>query len=148
MPADASLRILDANLNRAKEGLRVCEEIFRFMLDDEKMTADLKKLRHAITRAMQQSKVGRSDLLRSRNSAGDVGREASALENSKKNLADLWAANFQRVKEAMRVLEEVSKLKDAALSRKFKKIRFEVYELEKTIDRKLGALSRHRRHSG
>ena len=45
-------------------------------------------------------------------------------------------ANCNRVREAIRViedvLEEVSKLADPALSRRFKRSRFRVYELEKS----------------
>jgi len=36
-------RIIDANLNRVKEGLRVCEEITRFILDNHKFTLNLKR---------------------------------------------------------------------------------------------------------
>ena len=43
-------RVIDANLNRAKEGLRVCEDTVRFILKDKILTKKIKKLRHDITR--------------------------------------------------------------------------------------------------
>ncbi len=42
-------RVLDANINRAKEGLRTCEDTARFILNDETLAKKFKKLRHDIT---------------------------------------------------------------------------------------------------
>lgn len=42
-------RIVDANFNRAKEGLRVCEDICRYGFDLKKETRQLKDIRHALT---------------------------------------------------------------------------------------------------
>ena len=55
-------RIIDANLNRVKEGFRVCEEITRFILDDHKFTASLKKYRHEID-SIAKSAMVYADLL-------------------------------------------------------------------------------------
>jgi len=49
----------------------------------------------------------------------------------------LFIANIRRSQEAMRVLEEMSKLERRALSGRFKKMRFELYSLEKTVIGKL-----------
>ena len=46
-------------------------------------------------------------------------------------------ANFRRVEEAERSLEEFSKLIIPSLSEKFKKIRFQTYSLEKIVEEKL-----------
>ncbi len=37
-------RIIDANLNRASEGLRVIEDGVRFILDDRSFTEELKEV--------------------------------------------------------------------------------------------------------
>ena len=42
-------RVMDANLNRAKEGLRVCEDICRFVYDQRQWTSGLKTIRHQLT---------------------------------------------------------------------------------------------------
>ena len=41
-------RIIDANVNRAVEGLRILEEIARFILEDKETTNELKNLRFKI----------------------------------------------------------------------------------------------------
>lgn len=138
------LRILDANFNRSREGLRVCEEITRFVLEDVSLTRDLKKARHAITRCLQSMPVAQSSMILCRDSAADIGRQAQALENSRRNTLGLFLANAERAKESLRVLEETSKLLDKKMIGRFKKIRFNVYEIEKRTLPKLGALRHHR----
>lgn len=136
-PDKTVYRIIDANINRAKEGLRVCEEIARFSLDNRSLTAGLKKLRHALDGALIQLPAGSSDLLRQRNSRSDVGSSLSAHELKRKDVQDIFYANIQRVKESMRVLEEFSKLLNRKCSLKFKKIRYDVYQIEKKMSRRL-----------
>lgn len=138
------LRILDANFNRSREGLRVCEEITRFVMDDKTLTADLKKVRHAITDGFKKLPVSVSELVASRDSQGDVGKDPSRLEKKRKNAESLFLANIERSKEALRVLEETSKLLDAKLPEHFKKIRFRVYSIEKKVFQKLETLRHHR----
>ena len=46
---DKVLRMIDANVNRTTEGLRVAEDIVRFVLDDEKLTSRLKHIRHELS---------------------------------------------------------------------------------------------------
>ena len=48
------LRIVDANLNRSREGLRVCEEVVRFALEDARLTSEFKTLRHKISRSIKR----------------------------------------------------------------------------------------------
>ena len=45
-----TLRIIDANINRAGEGLRFLEEIARFVLDDAALSQQLKNMRHETLR--------------------------------------------------------------------------------------------------
>ena len=133
-------RIIDANLNRAKEGLRVCEEITRFVLDDRKFTALFKLYRHEIDGIVQKVYPA-SKLLGERRSLKDVGRQNSRSELKRSGLRDIFWANIQRVKESLRVLEEFSKLKNKEAALRFKQLRYKVYEIEKKSFKKISALS-------
>lgn len=124
------LRIIDANLNRAREGLRVCEEITRFILEDVRLTAEFRNLRHKIWRYIKKFPRLQEHLLTSRSTETDVGRKA-INKSKRKNYQDLFMANIQRVKESLRVLEEFSKVFNQSVSKYFTKLRFQVYELEK-----------------
>ncbi len=122
-------RVIDANYNRAKEGLRVCEDVCRFVKDDPKATARFKKLRHDLTAAV--AIFGLKDIAASRDIIRDVGRKTIAAESCRNSVGDIFYANAQRVKESLRVLEEFAKLKDAAVASGLKKLRYTVYEIEK-----------------
>lgn len=126
-------RVVDANLNRAREGLRVLEEIARFVLNDTDLTSRLKELRHRLSAAVEDLPGGIHELVRSRDAAGDVGAGSwTAGEKTRENLFALTVANLKRVQEAARVLEEFGKLLGPA-AQGFKKIRFEAYVLEQEI---------------
>lgn len=131
-------RIIDANINRAKEGLRVCEEITRFALNSRALTQGLKKVRHEIDSIVKNFAC--FDLLKVRSSLQDVGRTVHAGELKRKNLQDVFFANMQRVKESIRVLEEFSKLENSGLALKFKRMRYGIYDLEKKVVEKIPAL--------
>lgn len=131
-------RILDANLNRSKEGLRVCEEVVRFALNDKKLTAHLRRLRHEISRAADKLPLDYASLLASRNSKEDVGKNFSTERQIKKiNYHKIFLRNLQRVKEALRVLEEFCLFLDQKVSKQFQHLRFKIYNLEKTIYERL-----------
>ena len=137
-------RIIDANLNRSMEGIRVCEDIIRFSFNNERLTRRLKKLRHDIFNAIKGlQKKHLKELLSSRN-IDDVGKGTIDSEKHRENLVDLFLANSQRGKESMRVLEEVVKLFDNSLSQKFKRFRFRLYDIEKTAVKELENLRRNR----
>lgn len=132
-------RIIDANLNRVKEGLRVCEEITRFILDSQKLSALFKKVRHQIdTLARKIYPVAL--LLGERKSNTDAGRFNSYGELKRADYKDIFWANIQRIKESLRVLEEFSKLADAKSAKGFKQLRYKVYEIEKGSFEKISAL--------
>ncbi|MEI6831516.1 MAG: thiamine-phosphate pyrophosphorylase [Candidatus Omnitrophota bacterium] len=133
-------RIIDANLNRVKEGFRVCEEITRFILDDRKFTALLKKYRHEIDSIISKIYPAHK-LLKEREVISDVGRKNSRHELKRTNLQDIFWANIQRVKESLRVLEEFSKLGNKTAALRFKQLRYKVYEIEKGSFKKISALS-------
>jgi thiamine-phosphate pyrophosphorylase len=48
-------RLIDANLNRAREGLRVLEDLARFELDDAALSERAKQIRHGIRTAAEFS---------------------------------------------------------------------------------------------
>lgn len=123
------LRIVDANCNRAKEGLRVCEDICRFIWDDKALAKALKDLRHDLTAVI--GKTGLMTALACRDIEGDVGRSTSASERKRAGIQDVFYANSQRIKESLRVLEEILKLIDPKASGHVKKIRYSVYAIEK-----------------
>jgi thiamine-phosphate pyrophosphorylase len=123
-------RIIDANTNRAKEGLRVCEEIARFILENRSLTSRLKKLRHKIGHLAITFKP-QAMLLEERDSTTDTGKNIYANELNRRGVRDIFFANIQRVKESLRVLEEFSKLSDPKTAVSFKEIRYQAYELEK-----------------
>lgn len=127
-------RAIDANLNRAREGLRVVEEVFRFLKNHKEGSAECKELRHKLVRVSKKLSIPLPEVKDFRNVREDVGRKSfSAGEKKKENLKDLVMANIQRVQEALRVLEEFSKLLDEKASYQFKKCRFEAYQLEKKL---------------
>ncbi len=68
-------RIIDASANRSREALRVLEDIARFALNDQDLSGDLKRLRHALTEAVGSLAASLPDalmLLESRDTEGDV----------------------------------------------------------------------------
>lgn len=125
--------VIDANLNRAKEGLRVCEDTARFILRNERLFKKIRRLRHAITESYAAQNLNITEIIKFRNSAADLGKRPNRLEKKRNNINDIFLANFQRAKEAIRVLEEFTKLINKELSDKFKKLRFALYSLEKEI---------------
>ena len=125
------LRILDANLNRTKEALRVCEDIARFILDRKSLTKKYKVARHRITNIFVNSKNTR--FLKARNILKDIGKGSIEAEFRRKNIKDVFYANSQRAKESIRVLEEFSKLTNRRAAEDLKKIRYQVYDLERII---------------
>jgi len=136
-------RIIDANLNRVKEGLRVCEEITRFMLNHHKLTAQFKRIRHNID-CLGRRIYPPAKLLGQRRAQTDVGRFNSSGELKRGNCKDIFWANLARVKESLRVLEEFSKLADTRAALGFKQLRYKVYEIEKDSFKKISGLSSSR----
>ena len=135
-------RVLDANLNRAREGLRVCEEVARLIRDDLSLTRRCQRLRYSVDRAARL--LPGPKLLQARDSRSDVGRPAlRGAAKRHRNARDLAAANLKRVQEALRVLEEFSRLVKPAAAQAFGTLRFKAYSLEQDFDSKRKTL-RHR----
>lgn len=121
------IRLLDANLNRVAEGLRVVEDIFRFCFDHAELQARLKSVRH---RLEARSPVAGRELWRQ--ALDDVGFDAvGTLEDDRCGTEDLLRANFKRAQQGLRSLEELLKLDRSAAAREFKALRYEVYDIER-----------------
>lgn len=104
-----TLRTLDAAANRAREGLRVVEDFVRFSLDDAHLSRLLKELRHELTERL--SDLDRFGLIAARDTLGDVGTRIKTPQEQTRLLPiDVVVANCRRVEEALRTLEEFSKL--------------------------------------
>ncbi len=125
-------RVLDVNLNRLREGLRVVEDYCRLVCDDDQALR-VKDLRHDI-RSLLDDKLS-ADCLAARQVETDIGRQTfTATEASRENWSALVQANLKRAQEAARVIEECAKLiTHSELSRGIKALRFTLYELEKSI---------------
>ncbi len=121
-------RIIDANFNRSKEGLRVCEDIARFVWNDKGLSTALKNARHGLTAAIEP--LGVLKILSYRDIKQDVGRATTVSESTRSHLDDVFWANSQRVKESLRVLEEVAKIADPKCARFIKDLRYKVYAIE------------------
>ena len=132
------LRIIDANLNRAGEGLRLLEDLARLLLNDAGLTQQLKTMRHELVRGDWSF---HQKLLQSRNSEGDVGINLEAPgEEKQRELPIMVVANARRVQESLRVLEELAMIPDTTPeldSEKFKQARFNLYTIERTLLSKL-----------
>lgn len=124
MDNNSSLRLIDANLNRLREGIRVVEDIFRYVYNNKEIATKLKNLRHL---ARTQNYY---ELLETRDVKNDVLRESIKSEQNRDNLNSILIANFKRAQESARVLEEFTKLTSIKDSENFKYIRYELYNLE------------------
>ena len=120
-------RVIDANLNRLKEGIRVVEDILRYRDNNKELSSKLKDLRHLAQVSESQ------ELLQYRDSSNDVLRLSIQSELNRTDISSIIVANFKRAQESSRVLEELYKLHSAKYSENFKYIRYELYSLEKDV---------------
>lgn len=131
------LRILDANLNRAREGLRVAEEYARFVLEDKAVSKNLKQMRHNLKEAaekLEASLPGGLSLVDKRDTVGDVGTSLSIQsETTRQDASQVALTAAKRLQEALRVLEEYGKVESPEAARIIEKIRYESYTMEKMI---------------
>jgi len=120
-------RVIDANINRLKEGIRVVEDIMRYRDNNKELSSKLKSLRH-------KAKISETtELLLYRDSTNDVLRPTIKSELNRTDIKSIILANFKRAQESSRVLEELFKLHNEKYSENFKYIRYELYNLEKEI---------------
>ena len=143
------LRIIDANLDRIGEGLRLLEDVARFLLNDSALSQQLKTMRHELLRGDWPF---HQRLIQSRNSEGDVGINIEAPgEEKQRELPITVMANARRVQESLRVLEELAKVPDTKPEldpEKFKEARFILYSIEQELLSKIQRRDKAKRISG
>lgn len=118
-------RLIDANLNRLREGLRVCEDIERYINDNKTLSQKIKSIRHQCRIEPYEKYLEARDIV------GDVLKETTPSEKSRSDLSSIQLSNIKRAQESARVLEESLKLIDANEAEKFKQIRYALYDVEK-----------------
>jgi thiamine-phosphate pyrophosphorylase len=125
------LRLLDANANRAREALRVLEDYARFVLNHDELSARLKQMRHDLAYA---TGAWLAEAIVHRDTPGDVGTAHQTLaEAVRADLADVVIAAGKRLGEALRALEEYSKIISPADASKLEAIRYRFYDIERSI---------------
>jgi thiamine-phosphate pyrophosphorylase len=138
--ADAG-RVVDANLNRAREALRVLEDYCRFVLNDRMLTEEVKGMRHELAEAATGPPASR--LLAARDTPGDVGKVVtSGGEYERTSPAQVAVVNLKRLQEALRSAEEYGKVFGEGFGRRVEAIRYRAYTLERAVV--LGADARAR----
>ena len=126
------VRLIDASANRAREGLRVVEDYVRFALDDALATQQLKRFRHTFTRLMGE--IPLSDRLSARETRQDVGTGITLdSERQRDDAQSVLAANFTRIQESLRSLEEYSKVVCPAISGGLEQLRYDSYTIQKIV---------------
>ena len=131
-------RILDANVNRAREAVRVMEEAARFLLEDAELATATKQFRHDLAR--QLSKI--SELAVWRDTVADVGTELKTADEWHRPAArDVVVAAGKRLGEALRVLEEYGKTLEVVGSfvAEIEQLRYRGYELERQLNLAMNA---------
>jgi thiamine-phosphate pyrophosphorylase len=129
---DGVARLLDANLNRAREGLRVIEDTARFVWADAALYKRIRAIRHELHAVSAKSY---KFLVSARESGDDAGRKLK--EGPRSSLSAVVGSNIRRAEEAVRVLEEYSKFLSQQAAPAFKRIRYRLYTLEKDLVKKI-----------
>jgi len=128
--AAGAWRALDASANRAGEALRVIEDVVRFVLDDAHLTGLAKNLRHDLAAVLASGRL--ADRIELRDVPSDVGAGVeAAAAMPRATVHDLVAANAARAAQALRSLEEVSRLLEPEASAAFERLRYRLYVLER-----------------
>ena len=128
----AVIRIMDASINRACEGLRVVEDYARMLLEDVFLSQQLKNLRHELVDSCRS--VESKSRLSARDSELDVGRDLQTdAEYQRADLESIIRANMTRVQQATRTIEEYSKTQFPEIARRVEQVRYRAYTIEKAI---------------
>jgi len=124
-------RILDANMNRLTEGLRVIEDHIRFNSSSDLVFEKIKGLRHAVVSIVNDCDL---NLLSNRFAQNDHGRQVEGInEYDRSDESDLFKANFKRAQQSCRVIEETLKAISIDSAKKIEKLRYQLYDLEQMI---------------
>lgn len=120
-------RIIDANINRTSEALRVLEDWVRFGKNNSLISEKLKSIRHTIGILFSNY----LNLILYRDSVQDVGKN---IENtsSRNSVKDIIRANCKRLEESLRSLSEYGQLVGVDVA-KIEEYRYEIYTIEKEL---------------
>lgn len=141
MTDHAAIRVLDASLNRATEGLRVVEDYVRFVLDDRHLTEQFKRVRHDLAAA--GGGLPLAERHTARDTRADVGTTVSTPgEGTRRDAWQVCVASLERVKQSLRSLEEFSKVSLPAAAGEFERLRYWLYALEAATGRTVDANER------
>jgi thiamine-phosphate pyrophosphorylase len=121
-------RILDANLDRAREAMRTIEEWCRFGLENIELCDRAKHIRQ------QLGQWHREEFRHARNTPDDPATGLNhTQELSRTDVRSVLRANMARLQEALRVLEEYSKIIDPLMAEAMKQMRYGVYSFESEL---------------
>ncbi|MBN1553871.1 MAG: thiamine phosphate synthase [Phycisphaerae bacterium] len=125
-------RILDANFNRAREALRVIEDCGRFVLNDPAITAMAKHFRSDLKVLLDA--LPHAELVVSRDTPGDLGRDiTSKTEPAREDIEDVATAACKRLTEALRTVEEYTKIIAPVKALELERMRYDAYTLEQRL---------------
>ena len=124
----ATYRILDANLDRAREGIRIIEEWCRFALDNPALAQTCKEMRQTL------ATWHTAEIHSARNTPDDCGTHFThPQEERRDSTQQVLQINLARTQEALRVLEEYGKLYDPEMGSACKQLRYQSYTLESDL---------------
>lgn len=126
------LRIIDANINRISEGLRVLEDVARFAVEDVDLSRQLKTIRHQLNSSVEEIGL---HVIGTRDAVGDVGADFDVVHDHR-DLSSVIRANAKRAQQGIRVLEELSRLpelKSLLSTAALKEARYKIYSIEKIL---------------
>lgn len=129
------MRIIDANVNRVVEGIRVIEDVLRFEYNNKELSKELREIRHTIRKFYDKAV-----LIQYRDVQNDLGIKTSfeCAIDQKSSYKEIMYANFSRVTESLRVLEEMNKIgKNYPLGKEIEQIRFKMYRIESSFFKSL-----------
>ena len=134
MQADV-LRLIDANANRAREGIRTAEDYIRFISGESHWASTLKNIRASIT-AHLHSIIDGSELVRNRLVETDPLRPIEGKAEhpqSAESPRQVAVRGTKRAQEALRVLEEFVRGESAEASSALSRARYQLYEAEQWL---------------
>lgn len=132
----SELRLIDANANRAREGIRTTEDYIRYICNEGRWVARLKEIRHSITDLLGLH-FSNFQLTDGRNVATDPLKASADVVNiipDKNHSKSIALRGLKRAEEALRVLEEYTRAESAATAMQFARRRFELYEAEQWLE--------------
>ncbi len=118
-------QLIDANLDRAREGLRVMEDWCRFGLKRRDFSIQIKNWRQQL--GLHHHNIYRKARLTSIDPAMGI---PHPLQKRRSTPESVFIANSSRVQEALRVIEEFTRITDPKLCEIATKIRYKTYEIE------------------